>query len=74
MTNEQNQAIDWKDRFLREIRVYYISSDKRYPKVSAPEDIADLVRSVLIDNSRKAKKRTQLDSRRVSAFVACLRA
>lgn len=53
MTNEQNQATNWKDCFLREVRVNYVSSEKRYKKVSGPADIADLVRSVLIDNSRE---------------------
>lgn len=52
MTDEQNQA-NWKDCFIREVRVNYVTSDKPRSRVSGPVDIADFVRSVLIDNSRE---------------------
>ena len=52
MTDEQNQA-NWKDCFIREVRVNYVTSDKPRLKVDGPVDIADFVRSILIDNSRE---------------------
>ena len=50
---EQDKQTNWKDIFIREIRVNYIASDKPRVKVSGPVDIADFVRSILIDNSRE---------------------
>ena len=52
MTDEQNEA-NWTDCFIREVRVNYVTSDKPRSRVSGPVDIADFVRSVLIDNSRE---------------------
>ena len=52
MTDQQNEA-NWTDCFIREVRVNYVTSDKPRSRVSGPVDIADFVRSVLIDNSRE---------------------
>jgi hypothetical protein len=52
MTVETNQTT-WNDNFVREVRVNYIASDKYRVKISGPVDIADFVRSVLLDNSRE---------------------
>jgi DNA repair protein RadC len=52
MKEQQDQAI-WEATYIREVRVNYVASDKPRAKVSGPVDIADFVRSVLIDNSRE---------------------
>lgn len=52
MTDKQDEA-NWKDCFIREVRVNYVTSDKPRSRVSGAVDIADFVRSVLIDNSRE---------------------
>jgi DNA repair protein RadC len=52
MTEQDNQT-NWKDIYIREVRVNYVASDKPRMKVNGPVDIADFVRSVLIDNSRE---------------------
>ena len=43
----------WKDNYIREVRVNYFASDKPMTKVSGPADIAEFVRSILVDNSRE---------------------
>ncbi len=52
MTVEINQTT-WNDNFVREVRVNYIASDQQRVKISGPVDIADFVRSILVDNSRE---------------------
>lgn len=52
MTEQSNQA-NWTDCCIREVRVNYVTSDKPIAKVSGPVDIADFVRSILVDNSRE---------------------
>lgn len=52
MTVEINQTT-WNDNFIREVRVNYIASDQQRVKISGPVDIADFVRSILLDNSRE---------------------
>ena len=52
MTEQDNQT-NWKDIYIREVRVNYVASDKPRMKVNGPVDIADFVRSILIDNSRE---------------------
>ena len=52
MTEQSNQA-KWTDCCIREVRVNYVTSDKPGAKISGPVDIADFVRSALIDNSRE---------------------
>jgi DNA repair protein RadC len=61
MTEHDKQMI-WKDTYIREVRVNYVTSDKRISKVGGPSDVADFVRSVLIDNSREQFVALYLDA------------
>ncbi len=44
---------DVTDRFIREVRVQYIASEATPFQIKKAEDVADFVRSVMIDNSRE---------------------
>jgi len=44
---------NWKDNCIREVRINYLLSDQPRTKVSGPNDIAEFVRTVMVDNSRE---------------------
>lgn len=45
--------LDFTDRFIREVRVQYIASVVKAFQIKKAQDVADFVRSVMIDNSRE---------------------
>lgn len=54
--------VDITDRFIREVRVQYISSEAVAFHIKKAQDVADFVRSVMVDNSREQFFALYLDS------------
>ncbi|MFO0941566.1 MAG: JAB domain-containing protein [Pirellulales bacterium] len=47
------KQLNWNDNCIREVRVNYLTTEKPKVQISGPSDIAEFVRSVLVDNSRE---------------------
>ncbi|MDZ4851105.1 MAG: JAB domain-containing protein [Pirellulaceae bacterium] len=64
MTKKTKQNSDRRidDRFIREVRVNYLTTTSRKFKISEPEDVAEFVRSILVDNSREQFVALYLDA------------
>jgi DNA repair protein RadC len=60
----------YNDCFIREVRVNYVATTTKPFRISGPDDVANFVRSILIDNSREHFVALYLDgSHRVASYA-----